>query len=224
MTVDKEILLHHRRSLAGLISTAKSSFLRNKIAECGSARRSLFSLFDRCLTGRKELSLPRHSSPGDLATKFGHFFTRKIADIRADLEMLSLPTLPACEFASPTTLSVFEPVSAAEIIELVLDCPSTSSFLDPIPSCLLKKVIHVLAKPIANLLNISLSSGVFPSSLKCAYVTPLLKKPSLSAEHFKNYRLVSGLSFISKLIERVVLKRLIRHLSESDLLASVQSA
>ena len=224
LTVDREILLHHRRSLAGLISTAKSSFLRNKIAECGSDRRSLFSLLDRCLTGRKELTLPRHSSPGDLATEFGHFFNRKIADIRADLEKLSLPTSPACEFASSTTLSVFDPVNAAEIIELVLDCPSKSSFLDPIPTYLLKKVIHVLAKPIANLVNISLSSGAFPSSLKCAYVTPLLKKPSLSAEHFKNYRPVSGLSFISKLIERVVLKRLIRHLSESNLLASVQSA
>ena len=51
-----------------------------------------------------------------------------------------------------------------------------------------------------------------------------LKKTSLSAEHFKNYHPVSGLSFISKLIERVVLKRLICHLSESNLLASVQSA
>jgi hypothetical protein len=96
---------------------------------------------------------------------------------------------------------------SAEIIELVLDFPSKSSFLDPIPTCLLKKVIHVLAKPIANLVNISLSSGVIPSSLKCAYVTPLLKKPSLSAENFKNYHPVSGLSFISKLIERVVLRR-----------------
>ncbi len=35
---------------------------------------------------------------------------------------------------------------------------------------------------------------------------------------------MSGLPYISKLIERVVLKRLIRHLSDSDLLASVQSA
>ena len=166
MAVDKEILLHHRRSLAGLISTAKSSFLRNKIAECGSDRRSLFSLLDRCLNGRKELTLPCHLSPGDLPTEFGHFFNRKIADIRADLDKLSSPTPPACEFTSPTTLSVFEPVNAAEIIELVLDCPSKSFFLDPIPTCLLKKVIHVLAKPIANLVNISLSSGEFPNSLK----------------------------------------------------------
>lgn len=40
----------------------------------------------------------------------------------------------------------------------------------------------------------------------------------------KNYCPVSELPFISKLIERVVLKRLVRHLSESSLLASVQSA
>jgi hypothetical protein len=92
LTVDKEILLHHRRSLAGLISTAKSLFLRNKIAECGSDRRSLFSLLDRCLTGRKELTLPRHSSPGDLATEFGHFLNRKIADIRSCDALLAYVT------------------------------------------------------------------------------------------------------------------------------------
>ena len=39
---------------------------------------------------------------------------------------------------------------------------------------------------------------------KEAIVTPLIKKPSLPKNDMKNYRPVSGLCFISKLLERVV--------------------
>ena len=46
---------------------------------------------------------------------------------------------------------------------------------------------------------------VFPIFLKTAYVTPLLKKPSMDKNVMKNYRLVSHLSFISKLFEKDVI-------------------
>jgi hypothetical protein len=62
--------------------------------------------------------------------------------------------------------------------------------------------------------------------MKLALVTPLLKKPNIDPEILSNYRPVSNLSFLSKLIERVVVKPLYAHL-ESDsesLLVPVQSA
>jgi hypothetical protein len=90
---------------------------------------------------------------------------------------------------------VFEPVSPAEICEMVDKCPAKSSFADPIPTNILKKIIHVLAKPFASLINLSLSSGVFPDSMKLASITPLLKKASLNPEELSNFRPVSGLSF-----------------------------
>jgi len=52
----------------------------------------------------------------------------------------------------------------------------------------------------------------------------LLKKPTLDKEELSNYRPISNLSLISKIIERVVKSRLMDHLSSNSLLNSHQSA
>ena len=50
-------------------------------------------------------------------------------------------------------------------------------------------------------MNLSLSAGIFPTSLKLAHVKPLIKKHDLDCNVMKNYRPVSNLSFLSKIIE-----------------------
>ena len=63
-----------------------------------------------------------------------------------------------------------------------------------------------------------------PTSLKAATVTPLLKKASLNPEDLKNYRPVSNLSYVSKLIEKIVVRRLNAHMTENNLHEYYQSA
>ena len=55
-------------------------------------------------------------------------------------------------------------------------------------------------------------------------MTPLLKKATLSQDDMKNYRPVSGLSFLSKLVECVVAKQLNNHVHENSLGNRMQSA
>ena len=63
-----------------------------------------------------------------------------------------------------------------------------------------------------DIVNKSVCSGVFPDvfpdCLKQAIVVPLLKKKSLDKNVYSNYRPVSHLAFLSKVIERVVVQRL----------------
>jgi hypothetical protein len=54
--------------------------------------------------------------------------------------------------------------------------------------------------------------------MKHAMVTPLLKNPTLDASDLGNYRPVSNLSFLSKLIERIVAAELMDHLAAFDVL------
>ena len=75
-----------------------------------------------------------------------------------------------------------------------------------------------------SIVNDSLKSGVFPSSYKSAIVTPLLKKPSLDPNDLKNYLPVSNLSFMSKLLEKVVVSQLMPHLNRYNLFSNFQSA
>ena len=74
------------------------------------------------------------------------------------------------------------------------------------------------------MVNFSLSERLVPDGFKKAVVTPLIKKASLPVEDLKNYRPVSGLSFISKLVECVVAKQLVDHIHQHDLDNSYQSA
>ena len=73
-----------------------------------------------------------------------------------------------------------------------------------IATWLLKECSSVLVPTITNIVNFSLTSGQFLSTLKESIISPLLKKPTLDKEELCNYRPISNLSLISKIIERVV--------------------
>ena len=55
---------------------------------------------------------------------------------------------------------------------------------------------------------------LLPSDFKQALVTPLIKKKTLCRNEFKNYRPISNLSFLSKILEKIVAKRLNAHIEE----------
>ena len=72
-------------------------------------------------------------------------------------------------------------------------------------------------------MNLSLSHGVFAESWKTSIVKPLVKKVGLKLI-FKNYRPVSNLKFLAKLVEKCMLLQFNEHCSLNSLLPSYQSA
>jgi len=82
----------------------------------------------------------------------------------------------------------------------------------------------LLSQFMALLFNKSLASGCFPSEFKHAVVRPLLKKSELDVCDMKNYRPVSNLSLLSKLLEKVVQRRFHEFLDSNDLMPETQSA
>ena len=73
--------------------------------------------------------------------------------------------------------------------------PFKSCELDPIPTEILKEIIPQHSPLITAQVNSSLEMGIFPSSLKEAFLRLLLKKPNLELTK-KNYRPVSNLAYI----------------------------
>ena len=82
----------------------------------------------------------------------------------------------------------------------------------------------MLLTPITNIVNYSLQEGSFPSCFKTAHVTPLLKKAGLDRNILKNYRPVSNLSYISKLIEKAVVSQTYEHIAHEGISNKNQSA
>ena len=101
---------------------------------------------------------------------------------------------------------------------------SKSSPLDVVPTSLLKKCNETFSHIIAQLANISFQHSQFPSRFKMAQITPLLKRQGLEAGEPANYRPISNLNTISKILERLVLKRITSHVNSSLSLDRLQSA
>ena len=102
--------------------------------------------------------------------------------------------------------------------------PDKSCELDPLPTWLLKECIDELLPLVTSIINASLETCYVPQDFKGALIRPLLKKTSLDPDILKNYRPVSNLPFISKVLEKIVNQRLKDHLQKNQLHEVSQSA
>ena len=75
-----------------------------------------------------------------------------------------------------------------------------------------------------NLALLSLSKSHVPSCLKCSIIIPVLKKSNLNTNEYKNFRPVSNISFVSKLIEKCVYLQIQSYLEYNHLFCQFQSA
>ena len=110
----------------------------------------------------------------------------------------------------------FRQVSIEETTRYVIKTPSKSCELDPIPIDLFKEVIHELSPILMDQINTSLQQGTFPMELKKALLWPLLKKATL--DFMMNFRPVSNLTFLDKLIEPIVADQTISHIDQCNLM------
>ena len=92
--------------------------------------------------------------------------------------------------------------------------------LDQLPSSLLKDSANEIAIPLAHIINLSLNSSSVPTSWKKAKVIPVFK--SGSVEDVSNYRPISVLPILSKIMERVVFTQLSEYLETNKLLTNCQ--
>ena len=201
-----------------LIASAKQSYYNGKIVEGSSNNKTLFRIVDKLLHKEKRLTLPTSLGTSDtLAAKFLHFFHDKIIKIRSATDVNNLPQ----EFHQDDVLLDVSKISSLQLVsnddveKIIRKAPKKSSALDPVPVYLLTSCLPELLPIIVKIINGSLCSSSVSSSLKDALITPILKKPSLDPEDLKNFRPVSDLPYISKIIERVVAAQLNKHMSEN---------
>lgn len=149
------------------------------------------------------------------------YFTDKVETLRsstagatpADYELFDGPPLDS-----------FTPVTVDDVGQILLSSPNKSCCLDPLPVWLLKCNSDIISPVICKIVNSILSVGTLPTSLKVASITPVIKKTSLDPLVSKNYRPISNLPFLSKLIEKLVARQLLYHINMNSLIPPNQSA
>ncbi|KAI5607668.1 hypothetical protein C0J50_6988, partial [Silurus asotus] len=213
----KDSMLSYRRAL----KAARAEHLSKLIENNKNNPRFLFSTVAKLTTNQgSENCVPSQFSSED----FMIFFTEKIENIRKTIVAVQpLTASPETVLPSTPQLHCFTCIGQEELYNVIAKAKSTTCQLDPIPTKLLKEVLYTTGEPLLNIINSSLSLGLVPKSLKLAVIKPLIKKPNLDPNTLSNYRPISNLPFMSKILEKIVAAQLCSYLQENNIFEEFQS-
>ena len=121
---------------------------------------------------------------------------KKIRTIRNNYFPPPNPTACPGTYFTGNPLLTIEPVTDEFVLKIINSAPANSCELEPIPTTLLYENLDIRLPTITNIINKFLTTGIVTRDLKTAIVKPLLKKPSLEQNLFKNFRPISNLPFL----------------------------
>ena len=222
--IHRLLYLEQCHAVAGLITQAKIEYYRERLgsASAKDAFRFVNSLFRKMNAGMQS-----SESNKTLADKFATFFEQTVNGIRTGLDSVGARHLPLTgDPLMPSPLESFTPTSEQQLSKIIRASPNKSCSLDPIPTWLLKEqsILQGLAPALVSCINASFTSGDVPEFLKTAMVKPLLKKSGLDQRELRNYRPVSNLSFLIKVMEKIVTSQIVEHMNTHELFHPYQSA
>ena len=206
------------------LKLARSTFYSKKIDECAGNPKQFHKILGKLTGYTKERSLPHCDNTNTLAEEFSTYFSEKVTKIRQSISS-NVSTEQRRRFTTAnSTFQCFEEIDLQELIKVASQMNSKTCDLDPVPTIVVKKYMTLLAPVILRIINLSITTCTFPSSLKHAIVTPVAKSSVKSKEDLSNYRPVSNLPYLSKIIEKIISDQLTMHVEGNNLYAKHQSA
>ena len=214
-----------RNKVVSLIASSKRTYYNKLFNESSSNPKALFRALDGLLKSPPPTQFESFPALKDLPSSFLRFFKDKVIRIRNALEGCD----PASSSLVPRnavgkSMLSFRPIHEAELSKIISSSRSTTCAADPMPTELFKACIPSVLTTLTSIVNSSLASGTVPASFKIATIKPLLKKANLDGSDLSNYRPISTLPFLSKVLERVVLAQLLAHLDAEHIMDPMQSA
>ena len=205
------------------LKSTKTDYFTNKINDCSHDYKRLYSITKTLLGNNKNSTLP-HFPDDQLCKKFAEYFKDKINTICNRLSCTFDPLYNAPQILPCTsTLTHFTVPTNTAIYNYIVTARCSSPH-DPIPLYLIKKLASTLTFTYKNIIDDSLLTGTIPNLLKNAIITPIIKKTNLDSSEFSNYRPISQLPLLTKILEKTVYTQLSHYLTENMLLDIRQNA
>ena len=218
----------YKSILKRVINEARNSYYAEKIAKAGTASRQLWQIVnevvDRKQTQHKmpdtfTVNGKTISSKKEIANEFNRYF----ASIGTDMAS-QLPTVDGYEeYLNLHPFSQFKltEVTEEEVAKIMKNQkPKLSCGLDSINNKIVKICSEELAKPMSIIINKSIKTGYVPTAFKVARIIPLYKKNA--PDQCGNYRPVSLLSALSKILEKVVCHQMMLFMKDNRLICDKQ--
>jgi hypothetical protein len=154
-----------------------------------------------------------------IANSFNNFFINIGKDLAKKIENSDKNPTDYITRRNPHTIFL-EPVLSDEVTKIITNLKNSAPGWDGICSKVIKATHASFTIPLLHVLNLSITTGTFPSQLKIAKVLPLFK--SGDQQLVSNYRPISILPLFSKILERLIYNRLIKFINKHKLLYKLQ--
>ena len=208
-----------------VIRNRKRDYYRQKVAEAGTDMSKLYDIVDNLTANKKKKRLPKGFSDEELAQNFLEFFTTKIRNVvdsftDGNSEWVSnIPQFQGRAFSS------FQEIDINKLKYIVQRMKLTYCDNDPVP---MSEIVNrgefvYFWNIILKIVNLSIGKRAVPSSEKQSLIKPTLKG-SLNSQSLSSYRPISNLTFLSKIMENIILDQMISFLLETGVLPDEQSA
>jgi hypothetical protein len=179
------------------------------------------------LTGLPTMTYPEKfegdlTNNKDIANGFNNYFQKVGVSLAQQIGKSKLSHNDyLCKKTKSNTIFKFREVTEAEVQKIVQGmAPKCSSSFDGMSNKLLKEILPCILSPLTKLINESLKHSYTPAELKSAKVTPLFKAGD--EKQMCNYRPISLLPTLSKVIEKIVNSQLLSYLEQNQLLLANQ--
>lgn len=225
---NKRLFTQYRNKFKSIRNECESRYYADCFLQCGNNLNQTWKIIKQLLNAKDESCLPDSfligtdmvHDPGDIANSFNSFFTTIGTTLSANIPKTTtpyeqfMPTPPRCSFG-------LAPTSDMEVVHVTnLLKASASTGPDDINPSIAKLSITAIATPLTNIINSSFTTGLVPTELKIAKISPIYK--SGEKNKLSNYRPISVLSFFSKIIEKLMANRVTDYLNKFKLLSSTQ--
>lgn len=222
----------YRQTLSIELKSAKRVYYRNKLQLYNNNPKLFWGVINE-LTGVRATrdNFPLHKfRPNicyassviykEIADEFNIFFSNIGQTLALSIPVTNNPIMNDADYRLDCVFHLHT-ITEPDIIRHVTSLRGGSApGCDNVPANVVKQNIHILAKPLLHLVNLSISTGIFPDIYKTAKVFPLYKANDYTDKN--NFRPISLLSVFSKVLERVVKEQLVVFLLANKILSERQ--
>ena len=219
----------HRNMLSTLMKRSKTNYFTNFFNENINNIKNTWKGIKNLISNSKSNFFVPHTinsnnntltDPKSISNAFNNYFCSIAQNIQSSIKFSHKSFQHY--LTDPFEKSFFiSPTDYLEVTDIIMNLNSNKSHgPNGIPTKILQLMVHELSPVIANLFNLSFLQGKFPSLLKVAKVIPLHKKSSKLL--CSNYRPISILSNLDKILEKIIHKRLYKFLETNNIIYSLQ--
>ena len=223
---NKLLYNNYRNKLNELLREAKRKYILNQLEVNKTNSRKLWQILNGTVRGKsthnqlsetfKNTSGEEITDKNEIAESFNNFFISVGENLQQGVNPSDLDPLQYINSQPQHIFDTMGRTNATELHTIIKHLKNVGAGIDQINANIFKHTFQTIICELVHLMNLCLEQGIFPNTLKRAVVKPVYK--SGDKKEFNNYRPISILPYISKILEKVIHIQIMSYVQDSNIL------